>query len=144
MRDIEEHIRKAMQEGKFENLPGHGKPMRLDQNPYEDPEMRLAYKALRDAGYSLPWIETRREIDSQLETARAELRRSWEWQRSPQAAQLAYSVVQAEWQRAQDRFRERIEEINRLIKSYNLEAPSPNFHYYFVNLEKEIKKLEES
>lgn len=144
MRDIEEHIRKAMQEGKFDNLPGKGKPLHMDRNPYEDPEWSLAYKALRDAGYSLPWIETRREIDTGLNSARADLRRAWEWKRSPQASLLADAVVRAEWRRAVTLFKGRIEEINKRIKDYNLEAPSPNFHYYPANAEKELKKLEKA
>jgi DnaJ family protein C protein 28 len=142
VRDIEEHIRKAMQEGKFDNLPGKGEPLRMVSNPHEDPEWSLAYKALRDAGFSLPWIETRREIDTGLDAARNDLRRAWEWKKSPQAASLASTVVQAEWQRAVDRFHERVAEINKSIKDYNLEAPSPNFHIYPVNVEKELKKLE--
>ena len=54
---IEEIIRQAMQEGKFDDLPGKGKPLNLDQNPHQDPDWRVAHHLLKSAGFSLPWIE---------------------------------------------------------------------------------------
>ncbi|MEA3440806.1 MAG: DUF1992 domain-containing protein [Chloroflexota bacterium] len=57
MTGIEEHIRRAMEEGKFDDLPGKGKPLRLDHNPHEDPQWRTAYRMLRNSGFTLPWIE---------------------------------------------------------------------------------------
>ena len=36
-RVIEEQLRKAREEGKFDHLRGHGQPLRLDENPFEDP-----------------------------------------------------------------------------------------------------------
>ena len=37
----EDKIEKAMEEGKFDNLKGAGKPFEWDdENPYEDPGMR--------------------------------------------------------------------------------------------------------
>ena len=40
---IEEIIRRAIQEGKFDDLPGKGEPLQLDDNPHEDPEWRAAH-----------------------------------------------------------------------------------------------------
>ena len=63
MPNIEEHIRQAMQAGKFDDLPGKGKPLSLDENPLADPEWQLAFHMLKDAGFSLPWIESLKEIE---------------------------------------------------------------------------------
>src|SRR5574341_670165 len=79
MDKAEEQIRRAMEEGKFDNLPGKGKPLRLEDNPLEDPEWRLAHHVLRSSGYTLPWIETRRELESEIQAARAALGRTWQW-----------------------------------------------------------------
>jgi len=57
--NAEEQIRRAIEEGKFDNLPGKGKPLNLEQNPFEDPEWRLANHVLITSGFSLPWIEKR-------------------------------------------------------------------------------------
>jgi hypothetical protein len=73
MRSIDEQIRQAMEEGKFDDLPGKGRPLRLDENPFEDPEWRMAYQVLHNSGYSLPWLESRRELLKDLEAAQAAL-----------------------------------------------------------------------
>ena len=69
-----------MADGKFDNLPGKGKPLHLDEtNPHADPEWELAYRMLKESGYSLPWIETIREIEKDIEAARRDLQRAWKW-----------------------------------------------------------------
>ena len=69
MPNIEEQIRRAQEGGQFDDLPGKGKPLRLDENPHEDPEWRLAHQILRNGGFSLPWIEMWREIEAELTLA---------------------------------------------------------------------------
>ena len=58
---IEERIRKAQEEGEFENLPGTGKPLSLDE-PNVPEELRLAYKILKNAECLPPEIELKKEI----------------------------------------------------------------------------------
>ena len=97
MPNIEEHLRKAMAEGKFDDLPGKGKPIHLDEtNPHADPEWELAYRMLKEGGFSLPWIETIREIETDIETARQEFQRAWEWRQ----ASLSSCLLDARWQAA--------------------------------------------
>lgn len=58
---IEERIKKAQREGKFENLPGSGKPLpKEDINVPED--IRLAYKILKNADCVPPELEIKKEI----------------------------------------------------------------------------------
>jgi len=58
---IEERIRKAQDEGEFENLPGSGKPLALEE-PNIPEELRLAYKILKNAECLPPEIELKKEI----------------------------------------------------------------------------------
>jgi len=58
---IEERIRKAQEEGEFENLPGCGKPLPMDE-PNVPEELRLAYKILKNAECLPPEIELKKEI----------------------------------------------------------------------------------
>lgn len=67
---IDEIIRQAMEEGKFDDLPGKGKPLNLDQDPHEDPDWRVAHHMLKSAGFSLPWIERLKEIQVEIDQAR--------------------------------------------------------------------------
>jgi hypothetical protein len=71
----EERIRQAIEAGEFNDLAGKGQPLKLREYPFEDPEWRLAFHALSSSGYTLPWIETRREIESELANARKSLHR---------------------------------------------------------------------
>lgn len=138
MSNIEEHIRRAMEEGKFDNLPGKGKPLRLDDNPHADPGWRLAHHVLRENGFTLPWIESLREIETQIDEARTGLLRAWDWR---QAADMPASQVESEWRRAVDLFHQRIEAINKLIASYNLEVPLDRFQKRRLNAGREITRL---
>ncbi len=47
---VEKKIREAMEEGKFDNLPGKGKPLSMEDNSHVDEELRMAYKVLKNAG----------------------------------------------------------------------------------------------
>lgn len=137
MSKVEEHIRKAIEAGEFENLPGAGHPLNLDENPFEDPEWRTAYRVLRNSGFTLPWIETRREIDRSLEAARNDIKMAWNRWMAGSATSEKQSL--AKWERALARFREDIFAINERIFSYNLEVPADRFQMPVLNVEREIK-----
>ncbi len=141
MPKVDDHIRRAQEEGKFEDLPGKGEPLHLDENPLEDPEWRLANHLLRSSGYTLPWIEARREIQAEIEAARADLRRAWDWRQTDHSSDHSISQVQAEWQRAIEAFRQRIIQVNRRIFDYNLKAPSSRFQLLKIDHEKEIQSI---
>jgi DnaJ family protein C protein 28 len=136
---IEEQIRRAMEEGQFDNLPGKGKPLHLEDNPFEDPEWRLAHHVLRSSGFTLPWIEARRELEAAILEARTALRRSWAWRQAALARSQPVQLVDAEWERAVEVFRRQVNEINRNILTYNLKAPSERLHLSKINVEGEIE-----
>jgi DnaJ family protein C protein 28 len=138
---IDELIRHAMEAGEFDNLPGKGKPLDLSQNPYEDPDWRLAYTMLRSSGQTLPWIETRQAIEAELESVRESLVRSWNWRRSTLDQNQFYGVLENEWQRALATFKDTIADLNKRIFNYNLDVPSGQFKRWPINLEGEITKI---
>jgi len=59
---VEERILKAQRKGEFENLPGAGKPLMLEDNRCVAEELRLAYKILKNADCIPPEIELKKEI----------------------------------------------------------------------------------
>jgi len=139
MPNIEELIRKAIEEGKFENLPGTGKPLNLDDNPFEDPDWRMAHRVLRNAGYTLPWLETRREIEEALAAARNDLKRAWNWQNDARQRGISPSEINHQWQLSVDKFKAEISKINQQIDTYNLETPSTRFQLSKISLERELQ-----
>lgn len=138
MPDIEDQIRKAIEEGKFDDLPGKGKPLRLDENPLVDPEWRLAQHLLKSSGYTLPWIEKRQEIQSELESARGTLLKTWQWRNDSLSGGRSAEEVEQEWTHAREAFQRVIGELNRKIRDYNLEAPAARFQLQALNVEREI------
>lgn len=139
---IDEIIRRAMQDGQFDNLPGKGKPLQLDENPHEDADWRTAHHILKSSGFSLPWIETLREIETTLESARADLRRSWAWRCDSLAMAKDPGWIEAEWRRAVVTFREQVSALNKRISDYNLQAPSDRFQRKKINPDQEIQTIQ--
>ena len=58
----EQKIREAQQEGVFDNLPGKGKPLRLDDDRGVPEHLRMAYKILKNADVLPPELELRKEM----------------------------------------------------------------------------------
>ena len=58
----EEQIQSAIRRGEFQNLPGKGKPLDLDDDIWIPDELRVAYRVLRNAGCLPPTLMLRHEI----------------------------------------------------------------------------------
>ena len=57
----ESKLRVAIDRGEFDNLPGHGEPLKLEDLSRVPPELRMGFKLLRDAGCLPPELEARKE-----------------------------------------------------------------------------------
>jgi hypothetical protein len=60
----ERRILEAMEAGAFDDLPGRGRPLELDDDSHVPTELRAAYRILKNAGMVPPEVELRREIAS--------------------------------------------------------------------------------
>lgn len=63
----EKRIADAIEAGEFDNLPGAGKPLALEDDSHIAPELRMACHVLKNAGYSPPELAERKEIDNILD-----------------------------------------------------------------------------
>jgi hypothetical protein len=60
----EERIQEAMSRGEFDHLEGKGKPLKSDEDTLRiAPELRIAFKILKNANILPPEIETLKEIE---------------------------------------------------------------------------------
>ena len=48
---VERKIAEAVHRGDFENLPGAGRPLELDNDPLVPAELRVAFRIMKNAGY---------------------------------------------------------------------------------------------
>ena len=60
----EERIQAAIRAGELDDLPGQGRPLELDDDRHIPPELRVAYRILKNAGCVPPELELRNEIDT--------------------------------------------------------------------------------
>jgi hypothetical protein len=149
-RVVEEQLRLAREEGKFDNLRGHGRPLSLDDNPFEDPTWQLANEMLKKNGFRPEWLEEDVALREQLAQARQALVRSRDWRagelaalagRGDAAALERRCQVEDEWQRAQVRFRTRLAELNKLIFNLNLKVPSARLQRLKLDVDDELARL---
>jgi DnaJ family protein C protein 28 len=128
---IERMIQEAMAEGAFDDLPGKGKPLIFDTNPYLEPGQELAFGLLKRNNYAPEWIERDKAIRRELAAARATLRRAWlEW------------IDEAAWQAAVMRFEERLAKLNRQIDDFNLVVPVVSCQRSRLRLTDEIQRAQ--
>ena len=59
---IESRIKKAQMEGAFEDLPGSGQPLRLEDDRHIPEDLRMAHKVLKNADCLPPEVQLRKEI----------------------------------------------------------------------------------
>jgi hypothetical protein len=105
-RIVEDAILKAIEEGKFDNLEGVGKPIIWKDNPYSSSEMRLVDDLLKKNDLSYPWMEKRKEIEKQIIELKEQLK---------DKKRLSKQDVKS--------ISEQIATINKKIFDYNLSVP---------------------
>ncbi len=59
---VEERIQKAQEQGLFDNLPGKGRPLQLEDDSHVPEDLRLAYKILKNADCLPPELQLKKEI----------------------------------------------------------------------------------
>jgi DnaJ family protein C protein 28 len=147
---VERQIVEAQERGEFDDLPGKGKPLDLTENPFADPEWRVAYKLLRDKGFTLDWIELDQVIRAELKACREQLLQSRRWyERS--MSQLGYQEsrwaeeerirVQYTWEQALETFADQVAQINKKIELLNLKVPLVSLQRLKVSVDEEKRKL---
>jgi len=151
-RVIEQKIREAQEEGKFDNLSGKGRPLNLDENPFEDPAWQMANALLKEQGFRPDWLEDDVMLREKLAQVRAALARTRDWRaeqlaalgaRDDPEARRQRAWVASEWERAVERFRENIAQINAGIANLNLKVPHERFQRMKLAVEDELRKIVE-
>ena len=59
---VERRIIEAIEKGELDNLPGRGKPLKLEDDQQVPEDLRLAYKILKNAGCLPPEVQEKKEI----------------------------------------------------------------------------------
>jgi hypothetical protein len=65
---VENRISEAIARGEFDNLPGAGRPLDLDDDPLVPEEERVAFRIMKNAGFVPPELEQFAELQRLLAT----------------------------------------------------------------------------
>jgi hypothetical protein len=68
---VEARVAQAAARGEFDDLPGAGRPLALDDDPLVPAELRTAYRLLKNAGYVPEELRLRGEIREAEDLLRA-------------------------------------------------------------------------
>jgi hypothetical protein len=134
-KSVDEQIERAREQGGFDNLPGAGKPLKhLDTHPLQ--------AVLKAQGFTPRWVDLDHEIRQKTEVAEQSVRRTYEWvMQTLSGGSADPAFARDEWHRARRIFRERIDGINKLIRTYNLQVPSTVGQKFLLREEDELQRL---
>jgi DnaJ family protein C protein 28 len=140
---IEDLIEEGRQQGAFDDLPGKGKPLKLDKKPFGR-ETELAHNLLKRNDLTPAWIAHRSQLLEKTRELREEIQRIW------QRHERAYRYAQAEgvrgalkisWDDACLALEGQIRDLNKQIQNFNLKRPSENLEIFKLKLEEELARV---
>ena len=102
---IERKVREAAANGSFDNLPGAGKPQDLTDDLLVPEDLRMVHRILKNGGYTLPWMERRKDLEAERQRIHHDLSRGTD--------------VEA----AAARFRAAARALNQHLTFHNVELP---------------------
>lgn len=123
---IDEQIQDAMRKGQFADLPGTGKPLKLDDDSHVPETMRMANKIMRDNDLMPEWMQQGKELDAAHEKLVAQV------QRLVQRGLVSGVSVEA--------LREAAKKHNSRVLSYNLKVPQGVAHKRHFDVDQELQK----
>jgi hypothetical protein len=141
---VGKRINEAMRRGDFDNLPGHGKPLKMERDPFVPDDQQMANKILKNNDMTPLWIAERKDLLRAVESWREQFRHvvsqahaNWIAAGSdPRRVQIRQS-----WERWLVRWEDEIKDLNRRIGTFNLKQPITHLEVYKLQLDNELKKV---
>lgn len=144
-------IEDAISPEKLKENPYKGKPLRLEENPF-DRGFGMAHRMLKNSGHTLPWIEAKREIVKERRAVDQAIDDHIAWLER-RVARLDH-IASHEKERAKqsvleghlrflEHLRDRVAKLRKTIERYNLEAPLVDQQVPNVRPETYIATVEE-
>ena len=138
-------IRDAMEDGRFDDLPGKGKPLNLDVNLSVPPEQRMAVRLMREANFLPDWIQLDKEIRERQERIRTKTEAYAQRRQADRAGDTPAAVRLLDGRR--DDFLiyavKELRDLNRAIDRFNLIVPALSRQRLRLKLSVHLSELEE-
>lgn len=147
---IDRALQAAKEEGKLQNLPGEGKPLKLEDETHTPEHLRLAHRLLKDHGFAPDWIMHSQEIDQKKKQLLHNMQKAVRAYKGALGDAGRHTGGDAEtrrlrahntWKLAHQTLEEATAKLNKEILSYNLKVPAGVTHKALINLERELAQL---
>jgi DnaJ family protein C protein 28 len=140
---IDDLIEDGRSQGMFDNLKGKGKPLNLNNNPF-DQDNEIANSLLKENKMVPAWLSQRQEIQTQLGALRQNIERSW--RRYDQEYHYVQDAgiqgsLEIAWDDEIKRWEIAVGKLNKLVDSYNLKRPVNNLEVYKIRLDDELERV---
>ena len=140
---VEQQIQEAIERGEFDDLPGKGKPLQIEENLYAG-DMQLAYKLLKDHNFTLPWIAERNRMLEEINKLRERIERQFKLfgvQIAAMARGGQGEVAKRRWTGLLMQWETAIEDLNKRIEDVNHMLPTMELEIIKLNLDVELTRL---
>lgn len=143
---FDEIFRQAQSQGKFDNLPGKGKPLNFDTRP-DDHAAGVFNDVLKDNNVVPEWVALAQEIDRSYQALFQQAVQSAQWVQQGLAtlggrkdlpAQQERDFLLAQKRQARDRLTTGLTELNSKIIEYNLKAPNIALQRFKFNIAEQM------
>ena len=144
---IEEQIQEAVARGEFNNLPGTGKPLNLEDDHLAG-DKTSAYRLLKQNGYAPPEIELLKEIRRENERVEQQMNRLRTQARDLRSRRVPpfpseKRAYNESVEKAASACEEKLRGLNRKILTFNLSVPT-TMHMTFLDVEKKMQQFRDA
>lgn len=145
----ERKILEAIEEGKFDNLPGKGKPLVFDDDPMTPPHLRMANQILKNANVLPEWMQVQKDLEREKqevgnfrEKVVNENRKRRLVLERPLAKESEREAFGSWHARTRAEYQKRLKSVNTLILKLSLMAPSTIAPMASYKVEAEMQAFE--
>ena len=140
---VSQRIEEAMQRGAFDNLPGRGRPLELQRDPFIPEDRQLANQLLKNNDLVPAWIAERKQVQQEVKKFRDKLRHvlaelETETALAPDAAQRA--ELKRIWQVWVEAWKDEVDRLNKRISDQNLRQPIDHLEIPKIRLDEELDR----
>lgn len=139
---VGEAIENAMREGEFDSLPGKGKPLKLERDPFAPEGSEMAWGILKNNDLTPGWIGARNDLLREVEVWRARLHaiveRFAREATSASGAQREATIVR--WSTQRQGIEEEMQKLNQRIRDLNLQQPVSHLEVFLLRLNEELRR----
>jgi hypothetical protein len=151
---VEAIITRAMKDGKFDNLKNEGKPLEIEEeNPYTDPDMRLAYRVMSQAGAAPAWVDMEKEVSHEIEQAQRDRanHRLWLNRRLAQIKEGPYQTFLRDLRNLAAfhdnwliQHTQKLRQLNEKIENFNGACPVSQIHKVLILVDQTITEFDKT